>query len=118
MPRVLNKRHGKIPADAIYVGRPSKWGNPFKIGIDGTRAEVIAKYRSRVLNILMFTDSHFLDDLRGKDLVCWCKPQPCHADVLLELANQEITKNRAQQITHMFANIPDSERLQELHNLD
>ncbi len=87
-PKVLNKRTDKIPPDAVYVGRPSKWGNPFVIGKDGNRAEVIAKYHSRVMNILMFTDSHWLDELRGKDLVCWCSPLPCHADVLLELANR------------------------------
>ncbi len=88
MPKVLNKRTDKIPPDAVYVGRPSKYGNPFKIGHDGTRAEVIAKYRSRIMNILIFTDSHYLDELKGKDLVCWCAPLPCHADVLLELSNR------------------------------
>ncbi len=86
-PRVLNKRFGPIPKGAIYVGRPSKWGNPFVIGKDGTRAEVIAKYRNRIINILQFTNSHYLDELRGKDLVCWCTPLPCHANILLELAN-------------------------------
>ncbi len=88
MPKVLNKRTDKIPPDAVYVGRPSKYGNPFHIGRDGNRSEVIAKYRMRVLNILQFTDSHWLDDLRGHDLVCWCAPLPCHANVLLELANR------------------------------
>lgn len=87
MPKVLNKRTDTIPPDAIYVGRPSKWGNPFKIGRDGTREEVLIKYRSRILNILMFTDTAWLDELKGKDLICWCAPLPCHADVLLELAN-------------------------------
>ena len=88
MPRVLNKRTDKIPADAVYVGRPSKYGNPFKIG-KNSRADVIDLYRSRIVNILQSTDSHYLDELRGKDLVCWCAPLPCHADVLLELANKE-----------------------------
>ena len=90
-PKVLNRKHDFIPFDAIFVGRPSKFGNPYKIGRDGTRAEVIAKYRCRVLNILMFTDSHWLDNLRDHDLVCWCAPEPCHADVLLELANRPIS---------------------------
>lgn len=87
MPRVLNRKTDKIPPDAIYVGRPSKYGNPFKIGRDGTRTECIAKYRCRVINILQSTDSHYLDELKGRDLVCWCAPLPCHADILLEIAN-------------------------------
>ncbi len=81
MPKVLNKRTDKIPLDAVYVGRPSKWGNPFKIGVDGTREEVIAKYRE-----WLPTQHLNLVELWGKDLVCWCAPLHCHADVLLELA--------------------------------
>ena len=88
MVKVLNKKTDVIPSDAVYVGRPSKWGNPFKIGTDGNRQEVIEKYRMRILNILQFTDSHYLDELKGKDLVCWCSPLSCHADVLLKLANE------------------------------
>ncbi len=68
-----------------YVGRPTKWGNPFKVGPDGTRDEVIEKYR-----LWIATQRHLLADLhelRGKDLVCWCAPQRCHAQVLEDLAN-------------------------------
>ncbi len=85
--RVLNTRTDTIPPDAIYVGRPSKWGNPFAIGKDGTRAEVIEKYREWVTGA--GADGNLFDvrELRGKDLVCWCAPEPCHADVLMELAN-------------------------------
>jgi hypothetical protein len=82
VPLVWNRRHGNAPDGAVYVGRPSPWGNPFEIGKHGTRAEVIAKYRE-------WLPKSGLDptELRGRDLVCWCAPQPCHADVLLELAN-------------------------------
>jgi hypothetical protein len=78
MPKVWNKRDKNCPVSAIYVGRPSKWGNPFKIYIDGTRLEVIEKYRGWI------TTSRTLDplELKGKDLCCWCKPAPCHADIL------------------------------------
>ena len=86
MPKVLNKRVDQIPPDAIYVGRPSKWGNPFKIGRDGTREEVVAMYRKYLMKADEEVKAH-LEELRGKDLVCWCAPLPCHADVLLELAN-------------------------------
>lgn len=71
----------------IYIGRPSKWGNPFIIGPDGTRAEVVAKHRAWLV-----TQPHLLaslHELRGKTLGCWCAPQPCHGDTLAELANQE-----------------------------
>lgn len=86
--RVLNaKRVGKNPApDRVYVGRPSKWGNPFVIGRDGTRDDVISKYRSWVTRQASLLGS--LHELRGKNLVCWCSPEACHADVLLKLANR------------------------------
>jgi len=100
--KVLNKRTDIIPPDAVYVGRPSKWGNPFQIGRDGTREEVIEKFRVYVEGRLAAKwnqDGHpslrgintkeDLGELRGKDLVCWCAPLPCHADVLLEMANEE-----------------------------
>ena len=97
MPKVLNKRTDKIPPDAVYVGRPSKWGNPFKIhkGKTGlelhltTREEVITRYCKWITKeegkYLLLR----LGELKGKDLVCWCSPLPCHADILLELANKE-----------------------------
>jgi hypothetical protein len=95
MPQVLNKHKDVIPPDAIYVGRPSKWGNPFKIGgwYNGkrikTRMEAVSVHKDWLLNSDM--GQHLLEDigeLRGKDLVCFCAPLPCHADVLLELANK------------------------------
>ena len=90
MPRVLNKRTDVIPPDAVYVGRPSKWGNPFVIDKDGTRGEVIQKYLDYLLGTEHTTGLILdIEELRGKDLVCWCGPLPCHADVLLELANKE-----------------------------
>jgi hypothetical protein len=76
---------GEMPENAVYVGRPSRLGNPFQVGRDGTRLEVIRKYEDRLMrrpDLLAL-----LPDLRGKDLICWCAPKPCHADVLLRLAN-------------------------------
>ncbi len=83
MPAVLNKRNG-MPKGAVYIGRPSKWGNPYVIGKDGTRNEVIAKYK---LHLLMSGLVNEVKELKGKDLVCWCAPEPCHGDILLELSN-------------------------------
>ena len=72
----------------IYIGRPSKWGNPFKIGRDGTREEVIEKYRQYILsNKSLMKDIH---ELKGKTLGCWCHPKLCHGDVLSELANKGV----------------------------
>lgn len=89
MCRVVNIHH-KQPYD-IYIGRPgkgqsSKWGNPFVIGKDGTRGEVIAKYQQYLVdgyNSGKFTREDFLA-LDGKVLGCFCKPQPCHGDILIE----------------------------------
>ena len=69
----------------VYIGRPSKWGNPFRIGADGTRRDVIAKYRSWIAQRPDLLAS--LHELKGKRLGCFCKPQPCHGDVLAELAD-------------------------------
>ena len=80
--------HCKRSRHDVYIGRPSKWGNPFVVGKDGTREEVIAKYRAHVLG-----DAQLLaaarTELRGKVLGCWCAPLPCHGDVLVEIANAE-----------------------------
>jgi len=85
MCKVLNKHQARIPAGAIYIGRGSRWGNPFRIGQDGDRATVIVKYERWLV------DQHHLlrtlDELRGLDLVCFCAPRPCHGDLLLRLAN-------------------------------
>jgi hypothetical protein len=70
----------------VYVGRPSKWGNPFKIGVHGDRERVIAKYREWLLKQPHLMAA--LPELRGKILACWCAPASCHADVLSELANE------------------------------
>lgn len=79
-PRVLNRRHGQPPRGAAYVGRGSPWGNPFQIGRDGSRAEVIERFRCEVLPALD------VRPLIGRDLVCYCAPLACHADLLLAAA--------------------------------
>ena len=89
MPKVLNRKDVSSPPNSVYIGRPSKWANPFIIGKDGTREEVIKKYKDWLLET-EWTTGLILDigELRGKDLVCWCSPLPCHGDILLELANK------------------------------
>lgn len=80
--RVVNcKTH---PYDR-YIGRPSKWGNPFEIGKDGDRATVLAKFEAWLETQDALLDA--LHELKGCTLGCYCKPLPCHGDLLVELAN-------------------------------
>ncbi len=81
-PRVHNMRANTAPEGAIYCGRGSKWGNPFRIGEHGTRAQVIDRFRVEVLPKLD------VRPLRGKHLVCFCEPKPCHCDWILRKANE------------------------------
>jgi len=87
MCRILNaKQVGEAPsATRVYVGRPSKWGNPFVIGRDGSRDEVIARYRAWIVTQPELMSA--LHELRGKDLICWCAPEACHAEVLKDFAS-------------------------------
>lgn len=70
----------------VYIGRGSRWGNPFRIGQDGTRAEVIEKYRRH-----LFANPELMDavgTLRGQRLGCFCHPLACHGDVLAAIADR------------------------------
>lgn len=67
----------------VFIGRPSDWGNPFEIGPDGTREEVIAKYRVYLKRRLDL--QRRFGELVGKRLGCYCHPLPCHGDVLVEM---------------------------------
>jgi hypothetical protein len=93
--KIWNKREKGVPLDAVYIGRPSKWGNPFKIGdfYGGkilNREDCIFIYESWLENSdIGYNLLKDISELKDKDLVCWCKPLPCHGDILLELANKE-----------------------------
>jgi len=89
--------HCKKELYDVYIGRPSKWGNPFshlpnsiaKYKVE-TRDEAVAKFEEWITK---GEGQHLLKDLhelKGKVLGCWCKPQSCHGDVLLKLANTEV----------------------------
>jgi hypothetical protein len=78
--------HCKKEKYDIYIGRPSKWGNPFTIGKDGDRDEVIRKYEEWIK-----TQSNLLRDLhklKNKVLGCWCSPKACHGDILIKLIEE------------------------------
>ena len=81
---VVNKRTHTPTPDDVYIGRGSKWGNPFKVSIF-TREEAIAQYK---MYIGAGKGKHLLNDLhelKGKTLVCYCAPLACHGDVLEQL---------------------------------
>lgn len=78
--------HCKRSRYDVYIGRPSKWGNPFSIGKDGDRDEVIKKYKEWILNKPELLNE--LESLRDRVLGCWCKPLACHGDILVELLNE------------------------------
>ena len=93
----------RMPEGAVYVGRPTRWGNPWQV--DPTRATIPARnqYRStatecvRLFRDLVEVQEWDLSALHGRDLACWCPlDQPCHADVLLELANRHLEQMRAE----------------------
>lgn len=85
MCKVLNKHKAGLPEGAVYIGRGSKWGNPFRIGPDGDRDAVIAKHERWMRN--QHDLLRAIDELRGRNLVCFCAPLRCHGDLLLRLAN-------------------------------
>ena len=76
----------KMPPDTIYVGRPTKWGNPF------TGQDAVNNFEILILSKLIDDNGKFrkrLDELKGKNLACWCPlDKPCHADILLRFANE------------------------------
>lgn len=105
MPERVQLRRTKgwrMPPNTTRVDRTTKWGNPFKVGKDGTTAECVNLYRALLAGYLCLTSkadtelqiksravvAACIHELKGQNLACWCRcDRPCHADVLLELAN-------------------------------
>lgn len=91
----------RMPENTVKVDRTTRWGNPFRVGdrVQSDPSQPVAVCFSQEQAVQAFADfcahqigARFVEsikaELRGKNLACWCKPgQPCHADVLLELAN-------------------------------
>lgn len=84
---------GGIPSGAVYVGRPTVWGNRYTVGVPGSDIGVVATAAEAVEGFRrMWSEPHQVayirEQLHGRDLACWCPlDRPCHADVLLEIAN-------------------------------
>ena len=88
----------KMPPNTVYVGRPTVWGNPFIVGHGLTNETAVVEFLKWLKGqtatggggLRRITILHSIPELRGKDLACWCPlDQPCHADVLLEIANAD-----------------------------
>lgn len=75
--KLYNKNIDEIPDDAVYIGRGSVYGNPFVIGIHGSRTEVLKRFEKEILPELD------VSDLVGKDLVCYCVPKKCHGELII-----------------------------------
>jgi len=92
----------KMPPNTVKVDRSTKWGNPFIVGRHGSQERCVDLYRKLMAGYLCLTTGNATaqelaytyvkqhrHELRGKNLACWCLPgTPCHADVLLEIANR------------------------------
>lgn len=96
MPKRIQRKRSKgwkMPANAVYVGRPTRYGNPFFVrDFAGGKKACVAFFRDHIRALDLETGGEITRvaraELGGKDLVCWCPlDQPCHADVLLEVAN-------------------------------
>ena len=104
IPRVLNARRDIIPPDAIWVDRKTKWGNPFKMGHDPSVGGYTREQCIQLHEHFLFTTPagqlllNSLFELTGHDLICWCAPLPCHADILLILANPTMFPDRYREL--------------------
>jgi len=89
--QLSRKKGWRMPPNTVKVSRPGKWGNPFKVGVDGDAKHCVELFGMDVCNPYnprVGFDFEEIQQLRGKNLACWCKlGSPCHADVLIRLAN-------------------------------
>jgi hypothetical protein len=87
MPHPLVVHLKRSPFD-VRIDRATKWGNPFHIGKDGSRSDVIRKYAEWIVQQPALMKA--LPELKGKRLACWCAPEACHGDVLARLAEEHV----------------------------
>src|SRR5262245_54245488 len=84
----------RMPANTVYVGRPSRWGNGYKVGRDGTAEACVELFIERYVHDTEYR-ARVRYQLAGKHLACWCPPgAPCHAEVLLQWANTPLSQWR------------------------
>lgn len=98
-----------LPRDVIYIGRPGDWGNPYVIGRDGSREDVVRKYCAYLLSNRKLLGR--LHELSGKSLSCWCHPNLCHGHILMELANDAKIPNARRVAEVLSVAIVNASRL-------
>ena len=86
--KVVRVVNGVAPAGAIAIGRGTVWGNPFIIGLDGDREKVISKFYYYA-KWRLEREPKWLEPLRGKDLACYCAPNPCHGNAIIRLLDEK-----------------------------
>lgn len=99
--QLSRKKGWRKPENTVVVARPSRWGNPFQVSPTVSRVDVVQAFGVHLsarrdrnpgwADLLHFpSDDDIRAELAGKNLACWCPlDQPCHADVLLEIANRD-----------------------------
>ncbi|MCK9227634.1 MAG: DUF4326 domain-containing protein [Syntrophorhabdaceae bacterium] len=93
-PRIVHWKKAKYD---IYIGRPGPFGNPFVVGKDGTRDEVIEKYEEYVRSSPDLMEK-IRKEIPGKVLGCWCAPRRCHGEVLIKIADEGLALEKNQQV--------------------
>ena len=131
--RIQRKRSKgwKMPKNTVYVGRPTKWGNPIKVEGKTTRKSATESYRNilgpelayavtnkeyRALRYYVLAHIH---ELKGKNLACWCPlDEPCHVDVLLAMANPPLTiEEKKDAVTKMLGQDFSEQLFEAIDNL-
>lgn len=97
-------KHVKRHKHDVYIGRPSKWGNPFVIGVDGSRSDVVAKYAQHLANSPELCVAA-REELRGKVLGCYCYPKMCHGNILAYVAEGASPAEALELVFKEFGNV-------------
>ena len=90
--QLSRKRGWRLPPNTVVVSRPSKWGNPYRVGDRDIDGSIFTQGKAVIAFAAMMAAQPYADlsELRGKNLACWCKLEDaCHADVLLAIANKK-----------------------------
>ena len=91
-PKLLNKRISGVPKDAVYIGRPSRYGNPFPMRSEKDRDKVCDQYDEWIMEDIqerILLRERMKKELEGKDLVCFCVPDRCHGETVMRIANED-----------------------------
>ena len=103
--KVIRVVNNVAPAGSVAIGRGSVWGNPFIIGADGDRNTVIAKF-NQYMYWRLSREINWLEPLRGKDLACYCSPNPCHGDAIIAFLSKIEEADEAEAEFNLTSDLP------------